>query len=132
MPPAKDGMDQRWIRFQFADGKPDTTNFSRKCREGWNPIDPNTVAKDWNAISSTNGQITGLIVDGSILCERPIEISISRGEFMDEETQRRTEALDHDLESTNRSTQGQSAFGPVRKQQDRKMVYERNVAVKED
>lgn len=127
MPPAREGMVQRWIRFQYADGKPDTTNYSRKMREGWSPVDPNQVSKDWFAISSSAGKLSGLIVDGSILCERPIEISESRQEYMDGVTQMRTEALDHDLESTNRSTAGQSAFGPVKKESSRKMMREVNV-----
>ncbi len=113
MPPAKSGHDQRWIRFMVGNVY-DTTNYSRKIREGWNPVDSESVPEEWKSMHSTSGRITGVIVEGMILCERPSSVSKKRREAMNKETARRTDALDHDLENTNKSNRN-PAFGDIRK-----------------
>jgi len=113
-PPAKTGFDQRWIRFMVG-GEYDATNYSRKVREGWTPVDKDAVPENWQMMHSTSGRITGIIVEGLILCERPRAVSKRRLKAMQIETARRTEASDHDLESVNKSNRN-PAFGEIEKQ----------------
>lgn len=113
VPPAKDGHDQRWIRFMVG-GEYDATNYSRKVREGWHPVEKDSVPEEWQMMHSTSGRITGLIVEGLILCERPISISNRRKASMEYETKRRTDASDHDLETVNKSNRS-PAFGDITK-----------------
>lgn len=114
MPTAKAGHDQRWIVFLWPDGKDYTTNLSRKFREGWVPRDMASVSEDWQAMQGTHGKVTGIIVEGSILCERPLSISARRTAAMQLETRRRTDALAHDLDGVNRDNKS-AAFGPIQK-----------------
>jgi hypothetical protein len=128
MPPAKPGHDQRWIRFAHGE-KMDSTNYSRKLREGWKPRDSESVSDEWQAMHGTQGKITGIMVEGMILCERPLSISRRRTAAMQFETSRRTDALKHDLDGVNNQTKN-PAFGPIQKAMS--SVPGREVKVKDD
>jgi hypothetical protein len=121
-PPAKAGFDLRWVRFMVG-GVYDATNYSRKIREGWSPVDPESVPDEWKSMHATSGKVTGIIVEGLILCERDKNISKRRKKAMDFETQRRTDALDHDLEQVNRTNRN-PAFGDIQKASKRVPVRE--------
>lgn len=112
-PAPKDGFVHRWIRFMVGN-EMDATNFSRKRREGWVPVEKDSVPEEWQMMHQTTGRITGIIVEGLILCERPASVSKRRRDAMNEETRRRTEASDHDLESVNKSNRS-PAFGDIEK-----------------
>ena len=62
-----------------------------------------------------HGKWSGCIgVEGSVLCERPLSISARRDRHFANETARRTEAIDQQLESFHRENRN-PAFGPIRK-----------------
>ena len=112
-PVPKDGFVHRWIRFMVGN-EMDATNFSRKRREGWTPVEKDSVPEEWQLMHQTSGRITGIIVEGLILCERPASVSKRRLAAMKAETERRTEASDHDLESVNKTNRS-PAFGDIEK-----------------
>lgn len=123
MPPARSGMDQRWIRFMVGD-KEDNTNISRKFREGWTPRKDKDIPADLLPMKMQQGRWAGcIVVEGMLLCERPQSMSARRDQHFETETRRRTEALDADLEQVNRDNKS-TAFGPVRKAVDRRLVRE--------
>jgi len=113
MPPARKGMDQRWIRFAIR-GQSDSTNWSRKMREGWKPRPADTVPESFPMPTIDHGQFKGLIgIEGSVLCERPMAISKRRDKHFAGVTEKRTEAINHDLQRLNEQN-ANPAFGPVR------------------
>lgn len=113
MPPAKPGMDQRWIATAIM-GKEMPTNYRRKLREGWKPVDPSSVSKEWQPLKMDQGKYAGTImVEGSVLCERPMRISERRAKHFRMETQRRTDAINHDLQKVNTENRN-PAFGPIK------------------
>jgi hypothetical protein len=75
MPPARAGMDQRWIRTELG-GKFDPTNWARKQREGWKARPADSVPKDFPVPRIDQGKLAGCIgIEGMILCERPLAMS---------------------------------------------------------
>lgn len=129
MPPARPGMDQRWIRTELA-GKFDATNWARKQREGWKPRRAETVSEDFPVPRIDDGKFSGLIgIEGNILCERPLAISRRRDRHFAKETERRTEAINADLDRLNRDNRN-PAFGPVR--MATRSVPAREVPLKDD
>lgn len=123
MPPAKPGHDQRWVRFAMGD-KPDPTNYARKIREGWTPRDADSLPEEWQSMKMDQGRHAGcIVVEGSILCERPVALSKRRNEHFQKETERRTEALYHDLDTVNRENKS-VAYGPIRKAIDSRPARE--------
>lgn len=129
MPPARPGMDQRWIRFATM-GKEDATNFARKMREGWSPRRADTVKDDFAVPSMDTGRFAGaIVVEGMVLCERPLALSRRRDRHFRNETQRRTEAINADLQRVN-SQNRSPAFGPIQMATQQTRV--REVAVADD
>ena len=112
-PPPRKGMDQRWIRFAIR-GNSDATNWSRKMREGWKPRAADTVPASFAMPTIDHGQFKGLIgVEGSVLCERPMSMSKRREKHFADVTQKRTDAINSDLQKLNEQN-ANPAFGPVR------------------
>ena len=133
MPPARPGMDQRWIRFAIR-GQDDSTNWARKMREGWKPRKADTVPEDFPVPRLDHGRMAGLIgIEGSVLCERPMGISKRRDRHFENETQKRTDAINADLQRLNADNRN-PAFGEVRMASRQVPVREvaRDVAVQDD
>ena len=129
MPPARTGMDQRWIRFASM-GKEDATNYARKHREGWRPRKSESVSDDFEVPRMDTGRFAGcIVVEGMILCERAMSLSKRRTKHFNNETQRRTDAINSDLQSVN-SQNRSPAFGPI--QMATKQVRVREVKVAAD
>ena len=127
MPPAKPGMDQRWIRFASM-GKEDSTNYARKSREGWKPRPAESVSADFDVPRMDTGRFAGgIVVEGMVLCERPMAISKRRDRHFKKETQRRTDAINSDLQRVN-SQNRSPAFGPIQMATKQTRVREVNVA----
>ena len=126
MPPARSGMDQRWIRVSIG-GRDDATNWARKQREGWRPRAASSVPEDFPVPKIDQGKFAGFIgIEGNVLCERPMAISKRRDAHFRAETDRRTAAINHDLERVNKENQN-PAFGPIRMGIESKKVREVNV-----
>jgi len=99
-PPAPKGYAHRWIRTSVQ-GFEDTSNVSRKLREGWEFVRADTIISeigknDYPTIST--GAHQGLIgIGGLVLGRIPLEILKSREAYFDKITQDRAEAVDNDL-----------------------------------
>ena len=99
-PPAPKGYAHRWIRTSVQ-GFDDTSNVSRKLREGWEFVRADTIISelgknDYPTISE--GAHQGLIrIGGLVLGRIPLEILKSREAYFDKITQDRAEAVDNDL-----------------------------------
>lgn len=129
MPPAKPGMVQRWIAFAI-NGHPTPSNLMRKRREGWVPVKAEDVPADFPVPTEDHGKFAGcIVVEGSILCERPAAISRRRAKHVAKETKRRTDAINHDLERVNNQNRN-PAFGPIQMASESKLV--REVTVQSD
>ena len=99
-PPAPKGYAHRWIRTSVQ-GFEDTSNVSRKLREGWEFVRADTIISeigknDYPTISE--GAHQGLIgIGGLVLGRIPLEILKSREAYFDKITQDRADAVDNDL-----------------------------------
>lgn len=130
MPPARPGMDQRWIVFAI-NGQDTPTNYMRKLREGWKPRASDSIPQDFPVPTVEHGKWAGcIVVEGSVLCERPLSISARRDRHFASETARRTEAIDQQLDSFNRENRN-PAFGPIRKAVGERRIM-REVNIQED
>lgn len=93
-PPARAGMEQRWVRFQLGD-KNDPRNWSRKVRERWSPRRLETVPETFMPPTLSHGQLGEVIGVGDlILCERPAEIGKARKKYFRDKTQRQMSAAE--------------------------------------
>ena len=128
MPPARPGMDQRWIVFAIH-GSPTPANYARKLNEGWVPRKADSLPSSWHAPTVQHGNFAGcVVVEGSVLCERPLTMSARRERHFRKETLRRTEATNADLQRVNAENRN-PAFGPIGIAiGDRKVLREVNVA----
>ena len=99
-PPAPKGFAHRWIRLATS-GFDDTSNVSRKLREGWEFVRADTLLSeigenDYPVIHE--GKHAGLIgIGGLVLARIPEEILKQRAEYFARITQDRTDAIDRDL-----------------------------------
>ena len=99
-PPAPNGFSHRWIRLATS-GFDDTSNVSRKLREGWEFVRADTLLSeigenDYPVLSE--GKHSGIIgIGGLALARIPTEILESRAEYFKKITQDRIEAIDQDL-----------------------------------
>ena len=99
-PPAPNGYAHRWIRVTVQ-GFEDTSNVSRKLREGWEFVRADSLLSeigpnDYPVIS--DGKHQGLIGHGGLVLARiPEEILKSRAEYFRKITQDRMDAIDRDL-----------------------------------
>ena len=99
-PPAPKGYAHRWIRVTIQ-GFEDTSNVSKKLREGWSFVSAEQVEKE-NGKNHypvfTEGKYQGLIgIGGLVLARIPEEILLQRQAYFDKITQDRMEAVDREL-----------------------------------
>lgn len=128
-PPPRAGMEQRWIRFMYGNDE-DNTNVSRKMAQGWRKRTDNDIPEEMLPMKLEQGKWAGcLVVQGMVLCERPVSIGHRREKHFADETKRRTDALEADIASTNRST-ANTPFGPIERAVERKLM--REVKVQQD
>ena len=91
-PPAPNGYSHRWIRLATS-GFDDTSNVSRKLREGWEFVRADTLLSeigenDYPVLSE--GKHSGIIgIGGLALARIPTEILESRAEYFKKITQDR-------------------------------------------
>jgi hypothetical protein len=99
-PPAPKGFAHRWIR-TTVQGFDDTSNVSRKLREGWEFVRADTIVSelgknDYPTISE--GKHQGLIgIGGLVLARIPIELLEARQQYFEKITQDRMQSVDSDL-----------------------------------
>jgi hypothetical protein len=94
------GTPHRWIRTSVQ-GFEDTSNVSRKLREGWEFVRADTLLSELGSNEYpviTEGKHQGLIgIGGLVLARIPLEILKSRAEYFRRMTQDRMNAIDRDL-----------------------------------
>ena len=99
-PPAPNGYSHRWIRVTVQ-GFDDTSNVSKKLREGWDFVKTDTVTKEIGEHkfpSLTEGKYQGHIgIGGLVLARIPVEILEQRAAYFKRLTQDRMNAVDQDL-----------------------------------
>ena len=124
MPAPRPGFDQRWIRTAIR-GEPDTTNTARKLREGWKPRPADTIPVDFSMPTISHGQFAGFLgVEGSVLCERPMQISKKRDAVMALENEKITASIESELQAQSDSR--------MKISQERKTTIGRMVKVADD
>jgi hypothetical protein len=93
-PPPRPGMEQRWIRIRLGE-KDDPRNFQKKFREGWKPVKLSDTTADLEPPTMAFGRFGEVIaVSDLVLCERPVEIGLSRKRFFHKKHQRQLAAAD--------------------------------------
>jgi hypothetical protein len=93
-PPPRPGMENRWIRIRLGE-KDDPRNFQKKFREGWKPISLSAVPEDFNPPSAAYGKFGDVVaVSDLVLCERPLEIGLSRKRYFAKRLQRQLDSAD--------------------------------------
>lgn len=97
-PPERPGYVQRWLRVRLA-GKTDSTNVSRKFREGWRPRRVNTL-DGGHALPTIRLAQFGLCigVDDVVLCEMPARVKQQRDEYYEEQRRKQNRAIQTKLD----------------------------------
>ena len=128
-PPSRPGYVQRWIRVSTK-GKDDAPNVSRKFREGWKPRPADTVPASYQTARMEHGKFAGnIMVEGMLLCELPVAVNKSRAKFIRSQTDKKTQAIDADLERANKANRG-PGFGEIQK--SARSIPVREVRVQEE
>tara|TARA_R100001244_G_scaffold122493_1_gene92149 strand:- start:1679 stop:2137 length:459 start_codon:yes stop_codon:yes gene_type:complete len=95
-PPPPEGYVHRWIRSELL-GKDDKPNFTKRIREGYEPIRADEYP-DFECAVIDEGRFKGVIgVGGLILARLPIEVAKSRGQYFAQKTANQMTAVDQDL-----------------------------------
>lgn len=103
-PPPRAGFVQRWIRVGMF-GVDDPTNTARKTREGWRPRSADSVPKGFHLPTISHGQWAGCIgVEGSLLCEMPVQLADKKKAALKDKTDGITEALPTELQKHSHSS----------------------------
>lgn len=114
-PPARPGYSQRWIRVAQKSGKEDPTNVSRKFREGWKARPADTVPSDYREATINHGRFAGcIVVEGMLLCEIPVARTKARKQYIRDQIDKKTKAIDADLKRANETNRG-PGFGEIQK-----------------
>lgn len=101
-PPPRPGFVQRWVRVAIKDEE-DPVNASRKFREGWRPRLASTVPPSHQVPTISHGKWAGTIgIEGMVLCEMPKPIAEKRRKHFANETAKRTDAIEAELQAQSR------------------------------
>jgi len=99
-PPAPNGYAHRWIRVTVQ-GFEDTSNVSKKLREGWDFVTVDQIKKEigTNKYPVINeGKYQGHVgIGGLVLARIPLELLEQRAEYFKRMTQERIDAVDREL-----------------------------------
>jgi len=94
------GYVQRWIRVESM-GFQDTSNVSKKMREGWEFVRAETLMKEIGKNSFpviAKGEYSGLVgTQGLVLARIPEEVAKQRAEYFKKVSQSQMSAVDNDL-----------------------------------
>lgn len=128
-PPPRPGFVQKWIRASLF-GKADPANVRNKERIGWVPRSPTTIPKSHSMPRVSDGPQAGFImVEGMILCERPLAMKKAHDKAIRDEIDRRTLAIDADIARANKENRS-VAFGQIKKSD--RTIPVREVRAQED
>lgn len=93
-PEPRPGMENRWIRVRLGE-KDDPRNFEKKFREGWKPVSLDSVPSDLMPPTMNYGRFGAVVaVSDLVLCERPVEIGLSRKRYFAQRLARQLASAD--------------------------------------
>lgn len=102
-PPARPGMEQRWVRVLVGD-KNDVKNWAKQKKQHWTPRTLDTVPEDFNPPTQQVAGIGDVIMVGDlILCERDARYGASRRKFYRNVHQRQIAATKRHIEKVERA-----------------------------
>lgn len=90
------GYKYRWLRMEMT-GQDDKGNMSKRLREGYELVHPDEV-KGYSLPAIEDGAFAGVVgVGGLVLAKIPIETTMERRAYYDEQTQSQLQAIDNEL-----------------------------------
>jgi hypothetical protein len=91
-------MTQRWIR-RSVRGVVDVKNLNRAAREGWKPVQPDSLPEEWQIYAAFANKSEGIIVvDDMQLMEIPTRVIDQKRKAIEDATRLQMEGVEHDLE----------------------------------
>lgn len=73
-PPARDGMEQRWVRVRLQ-GADDVSNLMKRQQQGWTPRQVETLPKSHSFLTTRFGDLGSVVGNqDSVLMERPVTL----------------------------------------------------------
>ena len=96
-PPPPEGFEYRWIRESML-GQEDRSNVSRRIREGWELVRGTDLPAEYADLVAAEGRHAGLIYsEGLLLAKIPLETKNERNAYYEDQTRRKSEALDNTM-----------------------------------
>jgi hypothetical protein len=95
-PDRQPGYAYRWIRVSTLN-TPDPRNLSAKLREGWEPVTIEEQPKFQLLVDPSSRYKDNIEIGGLLLCKTPVEFVEQRNEYVNQQTQAQTEAVDNNL-----------------------------------
>ena len=112
-PEPRPGYVNRYIRVR-AGPEEDDRNFAKAIREGWRPVQADTVPGQSLPTIHRGGYGNVIGVEDLILCEMPVAVHAQRAAHYAEQQGKQDAAIDRDLHAINQSRDGTEVFGPIR------------------
>ena len=96
-PHPKDGIKFKWVRVSSM-GEADPTNYSKKIREGWQPVSIEEVPELEHLVIDPNPRFEGkLEVGGLLLCKMPERMVNQRNDHYLKQSQDHQASVDNNL-----------------------------------
>ena len=95
-PDRQPGYAYRWIRVSTLNTA-DPRNLSAKLREGWEPVSIEEQPKFQLLVDPASRFKDNIEVGGLLLCKTPVEFVEQRNNYVNQQTQAQTDAVDNNL-----------------------------------
>lgn len=95
-PDRQPGYAYRWIRVSTLN-QADPRNLSAKLREGWEPVAIEEQPKFQLLVDPSSRFKDNIEIGGLLLCKTPSEFVEQRNNYVNQQTQAQTEAVDNNL-----------------------------------
>lgn len=95
-PDRQPGYEYRWIRVSTLN-QADPRNLSAKLREGWEPVAIEEQPKFQLLVDPSSRFKDNIEIGGLLLCKTPSEFVEQRNNYVNQQTQAQTEAVDNNL-----------------------------------
>jgi len=95
-PDRQPGYEYRWIRVSTLN-QADPRNLSAKLREGWEPVAIEEQPQFQLLVDPSSRFKDNIEIGGLLLCKTPSEFVEQRNNYVNQQTQAQTEAVDNNL-----------------------------------
>ena len=95
-PDKEAGYAYRWIRVSTLNAA-DPRNLSAKLREGWEPVRAEEQPKFQLLVDPNSRFKDNIEIGGLLLCKTPIEFTKQRNDYIQQQTDAQTKAVDNNL-----------------------------------